>query len=372
MRRGFGLLWLLTAASCSRSGGESAPARVDPAPSTASPHPEAPPSSSSSAEPVASSSAVPRASAAAIREVRTIEPKALLAALPSPGGHPSAGFLGPVDRALDGAWVQRLATGRVAQVEWHGGGVSLTFRVRFADGKKALFKPEQTLSGSNHRAEIAAYHLDRMLGFGRVAVVVGRALPVALLRDAVTDPKISDRVARELVADGDKITGALIAWHTAPLASAEPKPGWRASMSGKIPLDDAIKPRAGELSDLMVFDFLQDNTDRWSGGNVLSLGKDGPLIFLDNASSLLPSRAKSGASLARELAQVCRFRRRTAAALRGDRDLAGELAESVARDPAGTKLEARVVEALRERVRHLRRHLAACERDVGEAMWLDE
>ncbi|MCC6647554.1 MAG: hypothetical protein IT374_18540 [Polyangiaceae bacterium] len=340
------------------------------APSTAPP-PVEPPAAAAAAE------VPPAPSASAQRHARApappvVLPRALLSTLPSPGAHPSAGFTGPVDPALDAAWVSRLATAKVATIAWNGGGVSLTFKLKLADGHRAVFKPAQALPGSNHVAEIAAFHLDRLLGLGRVAVVVGRALPADALADAVTDPKVASRVARELAVRDGLVTGAMIAWHAAPLTSDDPPRGWRASLSGEGPIDDAIRARAGELTDLALFDFLLDNTDRWSGGNVLSLGKGGPLVFLDNASALLPSRARRRASLARELSQLCRFRRRAVDAVTAPRDLADELARSVALDPSGARLEPVVVDALRARVAALREHLARCRREHGDGVWLDE
>ncbi len=280
--------------------------------------------------------------------------------------------MGPIDPSLDAGWVTSLATSEIKSLAWNGGGVTLTFKVTFVDGRRALFKPAQAWSGSNHKAEIAAYHLDRLLGLGRVAVVVGRALPASWLTDAVSDPKLTERVGRELKVIDGRVEGAMIAWHTKRLVSAEPARGWRETLGGSGPIDPEVRHRAAELGDLAVFDFLQDNTDRWSGGNVLSLGKGGPLVFLDNASSLLPSRARRGASLERELSRLCRFRKGTVNAVSAPRDLAAELAASVARDPSRASLEPQVVEALRERAARLREHLATCRREHGDEVWLDD
>lgn len=279
---------------------------------------------------------------------------ALADAPPSPGGAPHAGFRGPVDPKGDAAWAERLLRGQITSIRPNGGGKSLTLRVTFADGKKAVVKPRQKAGFSNHRAEIAAYHLDRLLGFGRTAVVVGRRLPLALVRAAAEgDAELARRMDEELVPEPGEpatvIEAALIAWHDGLLADATPPAGWKTSSPGA---------RDGAYTDLLVFDALVDNTDRWSGGNVLSLGKDGPLIFLDNASAFLPYRAAQHGFLSKTLDGLCAFRGATLEAI--GTELGERLGRSLAKDPLAPVIEPKLLVELDVRRAKVLDHAKAC------------
>jgi hypothetical protein len=124
---------------------------------------------------------------------------------------------------------------------------------------------------------------------------------------------------------------------------------------------------------MVLFDALIDNTDRWSGGNVMSLGAGGPLIFLDNASAFLGYRARQRAFLSRPLEQLCRFRRRTVEALRAvgpgappERRLSAQLAASLGRDPAAPVLSPALLQALDERLARELHHVEGCQDRFGE------
>jgi len=124
--------------------------------------------------------------------------------------------------------------------------------------------------------------------------------------------------------------------------------------------------RAAELSDMLVFDFLTLNIDRWGGdnGNVLTLGKGGPLIFLDNAAGFAHGKHRTG--LMDDRLKPCqRFRRRTVDALRA-LDVAA-LGEAMARDPLGPVLDAHLLEGLEVRRRAVLDHVARLRAAHGEA-----
>ncbi len=283
-----------------------------------------------------------------------------MSAPPRPGPV-DAGFAGPVDPALDGAWLARLASAAIDGVKRNKGGATITIRFQFKDGRRAVFKPEQTHSAGNYRAEIAAYHLDRLLGFGRTAAVAGRRVGLAWLRQSLAasgaDAAWLARFDKEVRAHDGRVAGAVVAWHSGRLVPIEPPHGWTTSDNPRVP----------EWSDMVVFDFLIDNTDRYSGGNVLSLGKGGRLIFLDNAAGFTDARMKAGWSLGKMLAPLCRFRRKTIAALRAAAHLGARLEASLARDPLAPVLAKGHFAALDARVAKLLAHVDACIAEQGES-----
>lgn len=281
---------------------------------------------------------------------------------------------GPVDPARDPDWVRRLASVPVSEYRPNRGGATLTIRARFADGERALFKAEQTHSASNFRAEIAAYHLDRLLGFARTAVVVGRTVPRAHLRQHLlavgADAKWLARFDDEVRGDV-RVHGAMIAWHSGGLGKADPPRGWERYASGAEPAPPQLESRLLEWSDMVVFDYLVDNPDRWSGGNILTLGKGGPLIFLDNAAGFVDWRMQAGATTAKTLAKVCRFRATTIARLRAlgpdapeAQRLGRQLRRSLARDPLAPVLAEGHYAAVDRRVAQLLAHIDRCAAGV--------
>ena len=190
------------------------------------------------------------------------------------------------------------------------------------------------------------------------------------------DPEFLERFDREVVAHEGRVACALVAWHPGRLVSAEPPRDWMKSLRSREPPPAELLPRLPEWSDMMVFDFLIDNTDRWSGGNVLSLGAGGPLIFLDNAAGFAPRRAAKNEMLSAKLAPLCRFRRATVSALGevgpdSDRRLGAALGRSLARDPLAPVLSARQLDAVDVRLRELLRHIEGCRAELGDDMLLE-
>jgi hypothetical protein len=335
--------------------------------------PTARPSGSAVAAPARTSAGIAADASAAERVA------ALAKDPPRPPSTKGAAFAGPVDVALDGEWLVRLASAEITEVTPNRGGSSITMRVRFKDGKKAALKPEQTGKPTDPRAEIAAYHLDRLLGFGRTAAVVGRSFALEDLRAALVasgaDAAFLGRLDKLVVKDG-RVDAAMIAWHSAPLVEEAEKPSWAAALSASEPVDGASLSRLAEWSDLAVFDFLIDNPDRLSGGNVLRLDKSGPLIFLDQGAAFGRGRARSGQTLKDRLDEVCRFRKETLAALRQagsaakDGSLGALLRKSLARDPIAPVLDEAQLAAVDDREKALEAHVRACSTRLGAASTL--
>lgn len=287
---------------------------------------------------------------------------------------------------------QALAEGAVAEVERGSGGRSLAFRVTLEDGTRGYFKPEQTFTGTRWYAEIAAYHLDRELRLGRVAPVVGRTLPWGALEAAAGD----DPRVRELrIGEDGNLRGAFVWWVPDRPTPLELPPGWERwlRIEGE---PDAISPfqrpgeyrraraedgavaapagapepdlptRPAELSDMMVFDYLAHNVDRWgtNNTNVRTVGPGGPLMYLDNAASFtLPSPRI--AQMDARLRAVQRFRRSTIEAVR--RFDVAHFVERLADDPLSPVLDERQQRNLETRRLYLLEHVDALVREHGEA-----
>lgn len=279
--------------------------------------------------------------------------------------------------AQDGEHLLRLGTAELVEITPNRGGSSVTFRVRFADGKKAAVKPEQTGHPSDPRAEIAAYHLDRLFGFGRTAPVIGRTFEAAALRSALVaggaDAAFIDRFDRLLVVRDGQVNTAMIAWHTAPLVEEEPDPTYLAPLLRAAPPPPDDLQKLGERSDLIVFDFLIDNPDRYSGGNILRLGKAGPLVFLDQGAAFGKNRMELKTTTMDRLKKTCRFKAGTAAMLRKvgpNAPVAGrlgsQLQKSVARDPLPNVLTPAHIAAVDERVATLLQYIQSCTAQTKE------
>ncbi len=247
----------------------------------------------------------------------------------------------------DDAILERLRSEEIVGIERGRGGRSVAFRVTLASGARAYFKPEQTFSGTHWYAEIAAFHLDRLLGLNRTAPSTGRVVPYALLEPAL----VGDARAGEVIigADGN-VRGVLVDWIDERLVPIDPPPGWERDLRvtehvGAFPfvppralmrahaaflaIDAGVPPdaaadaaldtgdagelaegdaatheeavdlwdeeeRAAELSSLIVFDFLIHNGDRWGGSftNARTRGVGGPLVYLDNAAGFSRRRAR--------------------------------------------------------------------------------
>jgi hypothetical protein len=276
-----------------------------------------------------------------------IAPRAARIAAPAPCRvtDNDRGFLGKPEKSI----LDRLSGGAIARVKRSSIGRSVAFKITLRDGTRGYYKPEQTFSSANWYAEVVAYYLDRALGLGRVPPVVSRRLPWNRL-SRCSDRSRFDEVK---VAEDGTVRGAFIWWLPRRLRELATAPGWeswirvepwqawritpfqRPSLYAdelqawrenrgdppKLFYQQLPEPerteRPAELSDLIVFDYLTLNIDRWGNdnANVLTYGNKGPLIFLDNGAGFSPGPPKRGLMEDR-LRVLQRFRRSTVEALR--------------------------------------------------------
>jgi hypothetical protein len=201
----------------------------------------------------------------------------------------SGTFLGMSDELL----LERVRTQPIVRFKFNHGGSSISFRVDFADGSRAAWKPTQTNTQTIPRKEIAAYRLNRLLGLNAVPP----AAPRAVSRDelyAHLHPESLEflpRIKAETIFNPSGITyGTASYWIPVIKDSGFDTPdGQKLSTTwltvGGEPIPPDRMAFALQISDLLVFDFLTSNPDRYSGGN-MKMSPDGTeLFYMDNTMS---------------------------------------------------------------------------------------
>ena len=220
-------------------------------------------------------------------EATALPPHTEISSPPEPAisDEPVGTFLGMSDELL----LDRVRRQPIVRVKLNHGGSSLSFRVDFADGSRAAFKPAQTNLQTIPRKEVAAYRLNRLLGLNGVAP----AAPRMVSRDELfehlhpdTLPALPRIRAETMFNPLGKTAGVIMYWIPEIKDSGLDTPQGLAEsaqwLSQAAPLPPQKRPVAAQLSNLIVFDFLISNPDRYSGGN-MKMSPDGSrLYFMDN------------------------------------------------------------------------------------------
>jgi hypothetical protein len=189
------------------------------------------------------------------------------------------------------------------------GHTSYVLKLTLEGGAVAAFKPRsrRPLGDRRYKGEIAAYRLATALGLDNVPRAIPRSFAAAELRAARPDFD-----ADGLVDDDGRVRGALIPWidgyRVLPLEDATERARWEPWLfdaHATIPGDQ--RALAAALSNMLAFDYLTANWDRWSGGNVAEDGASGRVLFVDNDGAFYEWPAP--AALARQRAQLQRVTR---------------------------------------------------------------
>lgn len=288
------------------------------------PRPLPPPPGARAPVPPTNVSASPSPSAAAAPS--GVAATAAVAVAPVPAaGDP----LAPVWRFGDADDEQLLAplrAGRPARVKVNRGGTSLSLRLDLDNGARGAFKPDQVFGQSNPRREIAAYRIDRLLGIGRVPP----AIPVSYTLDELIaavdrgDGEARTRLRTDTRPRGAELRGEL-SWWVPVLADAriggariDETDGivtWRAWLKAGATIPPDRVGLCQQLSMMTLFDFVIDNTDRWTGNNAKVSADGAVLYFMDNTLAFGKNRRGHDKSH-RYLQRVQTFSRRLVARLR--------------------------------------------------------
>ncbi|XP_051968274.1 pseudokinase FAM20A-like [Xyrauchen texanus] len=301
-------------------------------------------------------------------------------------------------------------------------GLHLKLALKLQDFGKAMFKPmrqerhEETpenffyfVDFQRHNAEIAAFHLDRILDFRRVPPVSGRFVNVTgeilyithneeLRNVFFTSPanntcffaKCLYVCKSEYAVCGhpDLLEGSMSAYlpglSIAPRISI-PNPWIRSySFTGREEWEvnplycDTIKKRYPYSSgnrllniiDMAIFDFLTGNMDRHHYELFTKFGDDGFLLHLDNARGF-GRHSHDEMSILAPLTQCCMIKRSTLLRLellaRSEYRLSDIMRESLSRDTLTQILTEAHLQALDRRLEQVLGTVGKCVKNLGEA-----
>ena len=241
------------------------------------------------------------------------------------GGHALPPRAAP--RPADEALLARLCGQPPRSLEPLRKGTTLKLKIVVTDGAIGVLRPAQRNEAGYFRADVAAYLLAQRLGLDQVPPACLRTVAREQLLAAAGE--LRPRFEREVTwsKDGRGAEAAVVAWvdHVASSHLAESRREWQPLLAQGRPLVGApsLLRAAAQASELLTWDFLIANWDRWSGSNTFAVGKSGPAVWLDNAAGFgrysPPMRRRNEG----HLAGLERFSRRFVTALRavGDEEL---------------------------------------------------
>src|SRR5262245_28821401 len=199
-------------------------------------------------------------------------------------------FFGVSDRQL----LAPLRNAALDRIKFNRGGSGVSLRIDFIGGGRAAFKPDQINVQSEPRHEIAAYRIDRLLGIDVVAPCVPLRFRVDELYDHLDTRYVNSvgRIRSETFSRDGWINGAASWWIPVivgariagkPIDSYDGKVAWKRMLTIGTAIPEGDDAMARQISNLLLFDHLINNMDRWTGNNTMASPDNSQLYFMDNA-----------------------------------------------------------------------------------------
>lgn len=307
-----------------------------------------------------------------------------------------------------------MATERIVHISQKDGGTQIKLIIDYPNNIQALFKPmrfpreQQTLPNhfyftdfERHTAEIAAFHLDRLLGFRRAMPVTGRVLNMTTELYALADGDLLKTffvspsnnlcfhgkcsyycdTAHAICGNPDTLEGSFAAF--LPAKEVAPRKVWRhpwrrsyhkrrkaqweqdsdyCTMVRDIPPYDSGR-RLLDLMDMSVFDFLTGNMDRHHYETFRVFGNDTFPLHLDHGRGF-GKPFQDELSILAPVLQCCLMRQSTLTTLlrfhNGPRKLGDAMRESMGKDPVAPVLWEPHLTALDRRVKIILQGIRDC------------
>lgn len=177
------------------------------------------------------------------------------------------------------------------------GNTSIVFKVGLEGGMDAAFKPSWRRRPSGYLAEVAAYRVARLLGLDNVPPAITRRIGKEELRGGLLGEAASawDDFERLLLwGDDRQVLGAAVYWvkgmQELGLDSREGIESWSSwlRVDGSS-VEDEKRTLAADLSNMLAFDYLIGNADRFSGGNMKG-DEQGRRLFIRDHDLAFPRR----------------------------------------------------------------------------------
>ncbi len=205
---------------------------------------------------------------------------------------PTGMFLGVSDDVL----LDPLRDSPIAKVKFNRGGSSLSLRIDFENGARAAFKPKQTNLQSVPRREVVAFRINRLLGLSSVPPAIGRSFEVSEILGKLHSESqyFRPRLKDEMIQKGGQVVGELSWWIPEikrgridgyEMDSMEGIVSWKRQLTAYGKVSKRDKALITQISDMVLFDFIINNPDRWSGGNARVSEDQRLLYFMDNTMS---------------------------------------------------------------------------------------
>jgi len=198
---------------------------------------------------------------------------------PAPPAAPGTVFRDrPIDQLLTD-----MATLPVAKVIKRFNRAEPLYWLELEGGLQVAFKPQTVARPVLWRNDVAAWELSRLLGLtDRVPPVTARALPLALIGEYPRNPL---QTTKGPSGKKDQVWGSVIFWmpvlEPSRLAMAGQK-RWERWLDLERPMPGADTILAAQTSTIVVFDYLQANSDRFEHPSNFMVDEHGDLVYRDN------------------------------------------------------------------------------------------
>lgn len=176
-------------------------------------------------------------------------------------------------------WLTLMATRPAQRMVSRHSSTAVVYCLDLGDGVLTAFKAERPRQETWWRHEIVSYRLAKLLGIdNRVPPVVGKRVPATVFgRYAASD--------RLVIQSDQQIRGSAAVWvpnlRGEQLHTPERRREWMGWMQPGAVIPAASRERARQISEVLLFDWLMANSDRWNCCNI-PVDEGSQLVVRDN------------------------------------------------------------------------------------------